>query len=220
MERSFWQARWNRLEIGFHAATVNPDLMAAFGAVSPQAAGPVPFAHALVPLCGKSLDLAWLGARVGRVTGVEFVPEAAHAFFADAGVEPVESRLGRHVALSHGRVTVLVGDFFAITPADLGPVDFCYDRAALIALPPAERARYVAQCAHLMGSGARGVLVTLDHDPTLRGGPPFPVSDEAVSALYSADFKLERLARRVPVEPPRGLDGHDVFTSTWAMSRR
>ena len=218
MEKSFWQARWDRQEIGFHASTVNADLVAAFETLSDH--GARRFEHALVPLCGKSLDLGWLAARVGRVTGVEFVPEAARAFFAEAGVAPTEGRVGPLPALSHGAVTIVIGDFFALDPADLGPVDLCYDRAALIALPPALRERYVAQCARLLSQGARGVVVTLDHDPKLRGGPPFPVTDEDFDDLYAASFACERLARRVPAEPPRGLADHDVFTSTWALTRR
>jgi thiopurine S-methyltransferase len=218
MEKSFWQARWDRQEIGFHATSVNADLVEAFEALSEG--GARVFSHALVPLCGKSLDLGWLATRVGRVTGVEFVPEAARAFFSEAGVTPAEGRVGAHRALSHGSVTIVIGDFFALDPADLGPIDLCYDRAALIALPPAMRERYAAQCARLVSLGARGVIVTLDHDPALRGGPPFPVTDADVEALYREAFTLERLARRVPRDPPRGLAGHDVFTSTWALTRR
>ncbi len=223
MERSFWQARWDRNEIGFHANAVNPDLTAAFAALSET--GRPPFAHALIPLCGKTLDLAWLAARVPHVTGVEFVPEAARAFFDEAGLTPRETRVGAHTALSHAGLTVLVADFFALTPADLAwagqpPVDLAYDRAALIALPPADRARYAAQFARLVAPGGRGIVVTIDHDPALRGGPPFPVTDADLAALHAPAFDATRLHRRVPADPPRGLDGADVFTSTWLLSRR
>ncbi len=224
MERSFWQARWDRNEIGFHAATVNADLVSAYATLaSPD--GPAPFRHALVPLCGKTLDLAWLAARVPRVTGVEFVPEAARAFFAEAGVTPTPSRVGPHPALSHGGLTLVIGDFFALSEADLAaaglpPVDLAYDRAALIALPPADRPRYAAHLARLVASGGRVIAVTLDHDPALRGGPPFPITDTAFEALHAPAFSGARLFRRVPADPPRGLDGADVFTSTWVLSRR
>src|SRR5690606_40305132 len=51
MHEDFWRARWQRNEIGFHLTQVNPWLQRHWEA----AAG----ARVLVPLCGKSLDMAW-----------------------------------------------------------------------------------------------------------------------------------------------------------------
>ena len=53
MHEDFWQERWARNEIGFHLREVNPYLQRHWPDLG-LAAG----AQVLVPLCGKSLDIA------------------------------------------------------------------------------------------------------------------------------------------------------------------
>ena len=65
MHEEFWQARWARNEIGFHLKEVNPHLQACWAQLAVPAGSEV-----LVPLCGKSLDLAWLAGQGYRVLGV------------------------------------------------------------------------------------------------------------------------------------------------------
>jgi hypothetical protein len=55
-----------------------------------------------------------------------------------------------------------------------------YDRAALIALPPEMRLRYMQLLAEGLPSGSQGLLVTLDYDQALLPGPPFSVADAEV----------------------------------------
>ena len=47
-------------------------------------------------------------------------------------------------------IELLVGDFFALTAADLAGVAGVYDRAALVALPPKMREDYVRLLAELL----------------------------------------------------------------------
>jgi thiopurine S-methyltransferase len=77
MEQDFWHERWQRGEIGFHQGEVHPDLPPHWPAV-----GAAPDAQVFAPLCGKSLDLAWLVAQGHRVLGVELSMIAAEAWFA------------------------------------------------------------------------------------------------------------------------------------------
>ena len=58
MDATFWLQRWERGETGFHLGAVNPHLERHFPAL-----GLAPGARVLVPLAGKSLDLAWLRER-------------------------------------------------------------------------------------------------------------------------------------------------------------
>ncbi|HLD65708.1 MAG TPA: thiopurine S-methyltransferase, partial [Pseudomonas sp.] len=58
MDEGFWQARWSLDQIGFHLAEVNPYLQRHWPILDLPAQ-----ARVLVPLCGKSLDLAWLAAQ-------------------------------------------------------------------------------------------------------------------------------------------------------------
>jgi thiopurine S-methyltransferase len=58
MHTEFWQSRWQRNDIGFHAREVNPMLVRHWSVVCRDNASRV-----LVPLCGKSIDLLWLANR-------------------------------------------------------------------------------------------------------------------------------------------------------------
>jgi thiopurine S-methyltransferase len=215
MEHSFWHARWARDEIGFHAADINPHLAAAFESLFPASNGP---RHTLVPLCGKTLDLHWLAARSAQVTGIEFVDRAVIDFFAEAGVTPAIEAVDVGAIHSHGNLRILRGDFFATPTTLAADVDFFYDRAALIALPPELRARYVEKLAALVPTGAQGIIVTIDYDQSVRGGPPFAVSDDHLLDLCSLHFACTRIERSPVQDPPRGLEDR-AFASTWHVRR-
>lgn len=188
MHEEFWQARWARNEIGFHRSAVHPALPAHWARLQLPADSPV-----LVPLCGKSLDMPWLAAQGHAVLGVELAEKAVADFFAEQQLAPQRDADGALRRYRAEGLTVLQGDFFAL---DAGQVADCagyYDRAALIALPPAMRARYVAHLQALLPSGCRGLLVTLDYPQEQKDGPPFAVGDAEVQALYGAGWRIERV---------------------------
>lgn len=177
MQPDFWHDRWSSGQIGFHLPAENPRLVAHWAKIAK------PGARVLVPLCGKSVDLAWLADRGHEVVGVELSEVAARSFFEERGLAPEISTAGPFRVFRHGRVSIAVGDFFAATPDTFGgPFELAYDRASLIALPPELRDRYVATLRSLLAPGARVLLVTLDFDAP--GGPPFSVDAAAVSALH------------------------------------
>lgn len=204
MDKSFWIERWAQRQIGFHLPDVNPRL-------APNVAHLGAPGRVLVPLCGKTVDMQFLAARGFEVEGVEFVPEAAQAFFDEAGVVPERlSRVGSggqgHLeGLRHGNITIWVGDIFAIGPDHIAPVDAVYDRAALVALEPATRAAYVERLTALTAPGASLLLVTFEHDGA--GGPPFSVAAEEAEALLAPSFGA-RLLERIDVlaDNPRFRD--------------
>jgi thiopurine S-methyltransferase len=82
MEPAFWQKRWADNQIGFHQAQVNPYLQTYWPQL--QLA---PASRVLVPLCGKSLDLAWLAGQGYRVLGVELSRQAVEDFFREHGLD-------------------------------------------------------------------------------------------------------------------------------------
>ena len=55
MDPQFWQERWQRAETGFHQPSANDRLLKYWPALNIERGGQV-----FVPLCGKSLDMAWL----------------------------------------------------------------------------------------------------------------------------------------------------------------
>src|SRR4051812_12173703 len=150
-----WLGRWREGRTAFHEGRPN-DLLVRHAA---RLAGR---RRVLVPLCGKSEDLAFLAARGHDVVGVELAEQAVQAFFAEHDLTPSIARRGSVIAYevgpgmvrpaapagpagptASGAIALWAGDFFAVTPELLGPVDALYDRAALIALPAELRPRYV-----------------------------------------------------------------------------
>ena len=191
MEASFWQQRWRDNQIGFHQEQVTPLLEQHWQAVGVPAGGKV-----FVPLAGKSRDMAWLAAHGYRVLGVELSRLAVAQFFDEHRLTPMirESRYGRHYDASG--IELICGDAFALDAAILGDCVGVYDRAALIALPPAMRARYAAELYAQLPRGCRGLLVTLEYPPGEKDGPPFSVPEDEVHARYGRDWTIEVLERR------------------------
>lgn len=187
MEPAFWHKRWADNQIGFHQPQVNPYLRQFWPALG-LASG----TQVLVPLCGKSLDLAWLAARGHRVLGVELSRRAVADFFAEHGLQPHLSQRGAFEVWRCDEVEVWCGDVFALQAEDLADCAGFYDRAALIALPPEMRERYMALLGKLLPTPCKGLLVTLDYDQALIEGPPFAVGDEAVRAGF-AHWHLEQV---------------------------
>lgn len=214
---AFWDAMWRAGRLGFHQPEVNAHLRDAEAFLTGAGAG-----RALVPLCGKSLDLVWLRARFTHVVGVEFVETAIAQFFAEQGLTPQETAdLGRARFESHG-LTLIASDIFHVTPAEVGAVDLVYDRAALIALPPDVRPRYAAHVLSLCRPGTRILLLTMfaTRELPYAGGPPFSVDDDEVRALYGAACTLEHEDAGPAAGLPESMAQHGVRASIWRMQVR
>lgn len=204
MHQDFWQQRWARNEIGFHSGEVNPYLQRFWPTLS------IPVgAQVLVPLCGKSLDLAWLAALGYRVLGVELAEAAVQAFFSEQGLDAEIDQVGAFRRYRAGAIELLCGDFFNLTAADLVECRALYDRAALIALPAQMRERYVAHLTSVLPSGCEGLLVTLDYPQEQMPGPPFAVGEAQVQQLLAAPQWSVRL-----------LETRDVLGENWKFLQR
>ncbi|MFG6668022.1 thiopurine S-methyltransferase [Halomonas sp. HNIBRBA4712] len=182
-----WRKRWQEGRIGFHQAQTHPALDEYWPRI-----GVAPGAKVLVPLCGKSLDMRWLAGQGHAVLGVELAPEAIAQFVAQRPVGVSRYRQGVFEIARQGSIELWCGDFFHLTIRQAFELDAFYDRAALIALPPATRARYAFHLAQLMPPGARGLLVGTTHDNGA-DGPPYSVDEAEIRALFTPNFALERL---------------------------
>jgi thiopurine S-methyltransferase len=194
MEQDFWQARWDQNQIGFHEAAAHRFLVQfANQLVSPAAtAGSHP--RVLVPLCGKSLDLIWLRNRGFDVTGIEFVRLAAESFFAEQSLTARVKSTPEFECFESPGLAIWVGDFFALATAQPPAFEAIYDRAALVAIKPEDRARYAATLLGSLAPGGRVLLITFVYEQAEMQGPPFSVTEQTVTDLFAATCSVEQLA--------------------------
>ena len=201
----FWHERWNTQRIGFHQPLGHPALREHWASLEVPDGAPV-----LVPLCGKTRDMAWLAAAGHPVVGVELSPVACEAFFAESEVTPERDTLGPFTRWRAGKITLLQGDVFALPQvARISTFGAVYDRAALIALPLDLRDRYARM---LSGAGST-LLVTMAYDATKRDGPPFSVSDDEVRTRWPN----ARLLAQSRLDEPGWSDIGGVTESFWAI---
>ena len=218
MEADFWLQRWNEGRIGFHRTEVMPLLERHWPALGLPAGSRV-----FVPLAGKTLDMHWLAAQGHAVLGAELSPQAVQAFFAEAGLEPELAEDAEGLHHRAGPIDLVQGDVFALSSRLLGSMDAVYDRAALIALPPAMRRRYVDEVHRRLPHGCRGLLITLEYPPAEKAGPPFPIPEADVQALFAPRWDIERLTRRdiLASEPRFIAEGVTALsTAVYRLQRR
>ena len=101
-----------------------------------------------------------------------------------------------------------VEDFFALTSADVADCRALYDRAAIIALPPAMRDDYVAHLERILPRPCDGLMVTLDYEQAHLDGPPFSVPVAEVRRRLEAGWDVELLER------------NDVLEKNWKFASR
>ncbi|MFO1429142.1 MAG: thiopurine S-methyltransferase [Candidatus Competibacteraceae bacterium] len=188
MEPDFWHRRWRKNEIAFHQQDINTHLQQFWSRLTVK-----PNERIFVPLCGKSLDMLWLAGQGHPVLGVEINRLAVESFFQENDVNPQIRRTERFEVWQADAFTLLLGDFFALVPADLSDIASVYDRASLIALPPAIRQQYARHLTAILPPSAGVLLVTLEYPQEAMQGPPFSVEESEVQALYGNAYAIERL---------------------------
>ena len=188
MQASFWHERWERSEIGFHKLEINAHLEQFWNRLDLGAGQRV-----FVPLCGKSLDMLWLAGEGHPVLGVEISPLAVESFFEENQLNPRRFREGAYEVWEADEIRILQGDFFDLEPHQVADCAGVYDRASLIALPPAMRSGYTRHLGAILPPGIQILLVTVEYDQAKRSGPPFSVGEVEVRSLYEPAGEVDLL---------------------------
>jgi len=181
-----WLQCWRDRRTDFHQHTVN-QLLTRFWPSLDLAPG----SRVFVPLCGKSLDMIWLAEQGYEVIGVELSPIAVRAFFRENRLKPVRRQLGKFTLWQHGRLSILCGDYFALTGVELGQIDTVYDRAALTALPEDIRRLYVVQLRRIIAETARVFLLTTEDAEEKESLDQALGVAEEIKTLYSEAFDID-----------------------------
>ena len=188
MDANFWHDKWAAQEIGFHQSIPNPHLVQFSSTLKLK-----PEDQVLVPLCGKTNDIGWFLNQGQKICGVELNESAVQALFESLKTPPQIEEMASLKCYQCKNLKVLVGDIFNVTPDMLGPVQAVYDRAALVALPPAMRIRYTEHLRSL-SHHAQQLLITFEYDQNVMAGPPHSVPDDEVRQHYGLHYKIHRLA--------------------------
>ncbi|MBX9866999.1 MAG: thiopurine S-methyltransferase [Burkholderiales bacterium] len=187
-QHEFWLQRWEANQIGFHREQINELLQRYY----PKALLP-DNPRSLVPLCGKSKDMLWLSAQGASILGCELSPSACEQFFIENQLGAARNHDKNFQYFQHDTITLACGDFFALPLEIAGELDFCYDRAALVALPADLRQIYAQKIAQLLPSGSLYLLITLSYSDLARVAPPYSISHAEVENLYAANFTIQHL---------------------------
>ncbi len=217
MNFEFWHQRWADNQIGFHQAAPTPLLLRHWPSLGVAADTTV-----FVPLCGKSLDMAWLASQGHRVLGIELSQLAVEQFFAEHDLAPErrDSRYGAHY--SAGGIEIIHGDAFGLDSHVLAECAAVFDRAAMIALPPSLRVRYADELYARLPPGCRGLLVTLEYPQHERDGPPFAIAETEVRERYSSTWDIELLERALISPDDPGYVGgvSKLATAVYGLQHR
>ncbi len=190
MDTNFWQKKWIDNEIAFHEGKPNALLVRHVHRLALP-----PGARLFLPLCGKSQDIPWIVSQGFRVVGAELSPIAVAQFFAELGVQPDVTPIGKLTRYRATGIEIFCGDIFELTPAALGSVDAIYDRAALVALPVEMRTRYAKHLVEI-GGIAPQLLISFDYDQSAMEGPPFAVNGREIGHLYRDTHQPHLLEER------------------------
>eukprot|EP00586_Coscinodiscus_wailesii_P000711 CAMPEP_0172484910 /NCGR_PEP_ID=MMETSP1066-20121228/12585_1 /TAXON_ID=671091 /ORGANISM="Coscinodiscus wailesii, Strain CCMP2513" /LENGTH=247 /DNA_ID=CAMNT_0013249739 /DNA_START=99 /DNA_END=839 /DNA_ORIENTATION=- len=201
-----WHDRWEKNALGWHKACVHPALQEYLPRVLNSVLGKNKKHRVLVPLCGKTVDMAYLAKHedVDQVVGIDGIQKAINEFSAENPELGIQTHsgdvqtLGKNECSTYkgSKITLIRADFFDVDSniAD-GRFDLIWDRGSLVAIAPEIRSDYVSAIARLIKPGGYILLSTVDRrEGTPEGveaGPPFSLNEDAVKALYGNEPWIE-----------------------------
>lgn len=199
MQSKDWLDRWQKSQIGFHQNKVNGYLRRYLDQFDLS-----PGDRIFLPLCGKAHDIAWLAEQGYEVIGIELSSIAIESFFSEFELQYQQFESDRFILRKSGNIMLLEGDYFDLQAEDIEGCKLVFDRAALIAIDEANRARYCRHLQTITAAGADILLVTLDYDQSVMSGPPFAVSQQEVLQHYQQDYQIDLLEQQDVIdEQPR-----------------
>jgi len=198
-----WKQAWEVNNIGFHKNRAHPLLVQHFKALNLKEDSRI-----FLPLCGKTLDIAWLLSQGVQVSGVEVSQLAIEQLFQELGIEPRISEAGKFICYSGENINIYIGDVFELSREVLGEVDAIYDRAALVALPEELRIKYTRHLTEITDAAPQ-LVITFEYDQSLKSGPPFSVDADELNQHFKEIYTLKLLESN---SLPGGLKGSRIAT--------
>ncbi len=177
-----WQARYESNDTPWDKGAAAPPLL--------ELLMERPFhGHVLVLGCGFGHDVRAISTSENKVVGLDL---------AEAAVE------GARKFPATGNESYATGNLFNLPGSMLGTFDVVFEHTCFCAIDPSDRERYVqAVRSALKPGGELSAIFYLDpdHEP----GPPFPVTEDELDALFGTHFEL--LEKRKPKSNFPGREG-------------
>lgn len=182
----FWQERWEKQEIGFHEPRPHAFLKKYIAKLAlPK------HATVFVPFCGASVDMTYLLEEGYGVIGSELSSIACEAFFAENQLKYSIKKQDDFKIYQGDNITLYCGDHYQLKSEWFTDVKAVYDRAALVAVHPSERDKYIAKVVSLIPH-LKILLITIEYLPVAQTSPPFSITQYELKKLLS-DFSVTEL---------------------------
>jgi thiopurine S-methyltransferase len=141
----------------------------------------------LVPLCGKTVDIAYLTTKAKEVIGVEGVLQGVQEFMQENPNLQMEAAESKSIfdCFRGDKICLFCGNFFHFGPAVAGKFDVIWDRAAMVAINPIHREEYVQVLGSVLKPG--GVILLSGYvrpNGDVKLGPPFTLNKDQVLHLF------------------------------------
>jgi len=195
-----WKSRWDESRLGWHQAEPHPFLVKHGSELNiadlvgdDSCSGDTEPSRILFPLCGKTVDMAFLAEMKGvsEVVGVDGIRKALTEFIDEnPHLEIKGSDSKKAFERFEGKsISLLKGDFFDIDDdVTNGKFDGIFDRGSIVAIQPSLREHYVGVMGKLLKPGGSIVMVTVDRregsEEGKSAGPPFGINGDEINRLY------------------------------------
>lgn len=191
MEISYWKNRWQQNKTGWHRQEVYPQLPRFWSRLDlPKEA------RVLVPLCGKSHDIDWLAEQGFQLIGVDASGKALKHIMERFPESFLRTESHGYTVFRSDTMELWQGDFLNFPKAAINPIAAVYDKASIVALPPAMRKKYAGKLLELSGKHTQIFLQSFEYDQHEMNGPPFSVSEREIKNLLGASFDIMLLHKQ------------------------
>ncbi len=218
MDKEYWLDRWEVGEIRFNQPTPHRFLVKHFKALGLQSQEKI-----FVPLCGKSVDMAWLMQQKQRVIGVEISPIAIADFLKENKLNTMQFKESSFQIYQNKSCALYNGDLFDLTPKHLLDIKAIYDRGSLTALPPKTlRTQYVDWLKTTVPVNSKILLIVFEHGAPDVVKPPFSTPQADVNLCFNSHFSATQLEKEYMAEIPshwieRGV--YDLYECAYLLEK-
>lgn len=215
----FWASRYRTNVTGWHRELVHPVLKSLGDRVglpynldddSCVSDEKTESLRVFVPLCGKTLDLAYFARHpfVKFVQGVDGVAQALESFISEHPDLEIAPNAKEKTSWTGTKISLWQTNFFDLDLSKLqDSFDLVYDRGALVAIDPTLRSSYLAIIGKLITPQTGKILLSVvERQKDLMGGPPFSISEHDVKHLYEAQSWVKLVEGPLEGEPDPGDD--------------